>query len=177
MINEENNSTDYSTKKSNIEKQVILKDKTIRESNLENIKYWVTKRHANVNSQDKDGKTALWWAAFHGNLELVKFLLDKNADADIEDNLGQKPLHIAIKMGLSYKEPGEDSKQYQAIVELIEPYTKPDPEPPKYDSTVETVAEKLSQLGLNSNKKNTRHGVGFVAEENIINSEKVCRIS
>ena len=46
----------------NIANRVILKNKTIREGDLEKIKYWVTQRSADVNSKDKDGKTALWWA-------------------------------------------------------------------------------------------------------------------
>lgn len=45
-------------------------------------------RGANLNSQNKDGKTALVFAVMDDNLEAVKFLLEKGADPHIEDHQG-----------------------------------------------------------------------------------------
>ena len=43
------------------------------------------KSGADVNKQDKDGKTALFYAASGGNDDIVMLLLKSGADADIKD--------------------------------------------------------------------------------------------
>ncbi|KAJ7036827.1 ankyrin repeat-containing domain protein [Mycena alexandri] len=48
-----------------------------------------------INSLDVDERTALHWAASSGSTDIVRFLVDKQADVDLVDNSGWTPLHIA----------------------------------------------------------------------------------
>lgn len=43
--------------------------------------------------------TALYWAAYEGNTEAVKILLDHHADMTIADRKGLTPLHVAVSNG------------------------------------------------------------------------------
>ena len=58
-------------------------------------------------SQDNDGNTPLYWAAYNGHLEIVKLLLDNHADANLQNNDGKAPLDAAKEKGQS------------AIIELL----------------------------------------------------------
>lgn len=52
-----------------------------------------------VNAKDSKRKgTPLYWAVLMGNEEVVKALLAKNADADIQNIQGDTPLHVAVTM-------------------------------------------------------------------------------
>lgn len=59
--------------------------------------------HIDVNMADKDGKTALYWACFNGNLSMLHALLSKGAKTYIlakdEDTPAHAPLHAAVKEG------------------------------------------------------------------------------
>ena len=57
--------------------------------------------NANINHQDRMGKTPLWEASFRGHLETVKLLLFFGADAQIEANeaITSTPLHVAAQEG------------------------------------------------------------------------------
>ncbi|KAJ6553563.1 ankyrin repeat protein [Mycena vulgaris] len=48
-----------------------------------------------INSLDVDERTALHWAASSGSTDIVRFLIDKQAEVDLVDNSGWTPLHIA----------------------------------------------------------------------------------
>lgn len=50
---------------------------------------------AEVQLRDRDGRTALWWAAKLGNLEAVQRLLALGADAATKDKVGQDALDVA----------------------------------------------------------------------------------
>lgn len=52
--------------------------------------------HHRINAQDNDGRTALHFAAQHGNLEIVKMLLNKGSNPNIQDNQGMTPLHEGV---------------------------------------------------------------------------------
>lgn len=52
---------------------------------------------AKVNGLDNAHKTPLHWAAYQGDLDLVKRLLAKGADLQAKDMLGQSPLVLARK--------------------------------------------------------------------------------
>ncbi|GJE85550.1 ANK-REP-REGION domain-containing protein [Phanerochaete sordida] len=52
-----------------------------------------------LNAQDVDGRTPLHWAATSGSLEIVRYLLDQNAQVDLPDNAGWTALHIASSAG------------------------------------------------------------------------------
>jgi len=43
----------------------------------------------------QDGRTALHWASMSGSLDIVRYLLDYNAEVDTPDNSGWTPLLIA----------------------------------------------------------------------------------
>ena len=49
---------------------------------------------ANVNAQDKNGKTALFYASASNNDDVAVLLLKSGADADIKDNNGKTYLEI-----------------------------------------------------------------------------------
>ncbi len=51
----------------------------------------------NVNAQDDIGDTALMWAASHGELEIIKYLVENKADMNIRDNEGLTALMYAIQ--------------------------------------------------------------------------------
>jgi len=48
---------------------------------------------------DDDGWRPLHWAAWHGNLPMVEFLVDAGADIASGDNWDEQPLHKAAWMG------------------------------------------------------------------------------
>jgi ankyrin repeat protein len=52
-----------------------------------------------VNATQGDGSTALHWAAYWDDAELVKVLLDKGADAQAITRLGATPLYLAASNG------------------------------------------------------------------------------
>lgn len=56
---------------------------------------------ANVNCQDEDGRTALSHACEMGHLDVVKLLVQFNADPDISDAWGNSPLMYAAFSGQS----------------------------------------------------------------------------
>ena len=58
-----------------------------------------TEKKIDINATDKDGRTALLWAAYQGDLYSVQALLKLNASVNIADNLGFTPLHWAMVKG------------------------------------------------------------------------------
>lgn len=50
----------------------------------------------NINTEDKNGETALHWAVRFGDLENTKLLLDNGADINIRDKSGRTPLFQAL---------------------------------------------------------------------------------
>lgn len=48
-----------------------------------------------VNKQNNEGKTALHYAVYNGNMQLCMALMDRGADKDIKDNDGITPLDMA----------------------------------------------------------------------------------
>ena len=52
-----------------------------------------------VNASEPDGSTALHWASYTVDQELVRALLDAGARADITNNYGSSPLSEAVKLG------------------------------------------------------------------------------
>ncbi|QJT94912.1 ankyrin repeat domain-containing protein [Wolbachia endosymbiont of Diaphorina citri] len=50
---------------------------------------------ANIDAQDKEGKTPLHFAAQEGDFGMVQFFLDRGANIEIKDKYGWTPLHFA----------------------------------------------------------------------------------
>ena len=50
---------------------------------------------ADVDAKDKNGETALHWAACDGRVDVAKILIEKGADVDAKDNHGWTALHEA----------------------------------------------------------------------------------
>ena len=53
----------------------------------------------NINAKDVSGKTALHWAAQHGNEVSVRKIIEQKARHDLRDSLGNTPLMLANKYG------------------------------------------------------------------------------
>ena len=130
-------------------KKMKLYPQTIKEGDLKKIAL-LLKKGADINSQDLKGKTALWWAAFNGNLELTKFLINKKADLNISDNLSRTPLDIARDLALSgHREPDENNIHAE-IVNLLAPITETIDE--SYMAEIGNLTKKVSKLSLLSEK-------------------------
>ncbi|WP_264707863.1 ankyrin repeat domain-containing protein [Wolbachia endosymbiont (group B) of Agriphila straminella] len=56
-------------------------------------------RGANVNAQDSQGWTPLFWAIQNNNFNIVELLLDNSADIKVKDNEAWTPLHWAVQLG------------------------------------------------------------------------------
>jgi ankyrin repeat protein len=51
----------------------------------------------NINKTDKYGINAFWIAAFYGNIEVMKRLVERGADIFARNQNGSNALHIAVK--------------------------------------------------------------------------------
>jgi len=51
----------------------------------------------NIDKQNKDGWTALYFAVKHGRVDIVKLLLDSGAGSHIADNAGKTPMMLATE--------------------------------------------------------------------------------
>jgi ankyrin repeat protein len=54
---------------------------------------------ADLNAKDNDGETALHEASKWDHQDIVKFLIDKDADVNAKASDGRKPIEIAIASG------------------------------------------------------------------------------
>lgn len=54
------------------------------------------KSPANINYQDKNGQTPLFWAAHNDNLEIVRYLIKAGADVNLRSTSGASPLEIVL---------------------------------------------------------------------------------
>ncbi|GAF75612.1 unnamed protein product, partial [marine sediment metagenome] len=55
--------------------------------------------NANIETRDSLGRTAIHWAAFHGNMEMVRLLISKGAGVNIGDGERNLPEIIAKEQG------------------------------------------------------------------------------
>lgn len=68
------------------------------------IKYLLSKKGNGVNKLTHDKRTYIFWAAYKGNIELVKYLIDNKARLDLKDSHNFSPLTFAANAGLKNKE-------------------------------------------------------------------------
>jgi hypothetical protein len=135
----------YEKSESTVKKQVVLFDKTIRSNDLNKIKKYLD-QGADIDSCDKNNKTILWWAAFHGNTELVSLLLERKANPNLSDDQGRTPLDIAREFRLKgYREFSQENP-YAKIVLLLWPIT---------ETEVDSLANQMSRLGLHAKRTPT----------------------
>jgi glutaminase len=75
-----------------------------------------------VNGTDYDKRTPLHLASAEGHVNVVKYLLDQNADPDAHDRYGSTPIHDAklhLKDSLEIDSESEISKNYKKIILLL----------------------------------------------------------
>ena len=68
-----------------------------RDGNEKEVKRILQLPETEINSKDSQGKTALIWAAYTGNEEIVQLLLEKFADVKVKANDGSTALLLAIR--------------------------------------------------------------------------------
>ena len=83
---------------------------TGRTSNIEAIKQYLA-IGKDVDARDKQDKTPLQHAAFHGHKEIVELLIAKGADINAKDYEGNTTLHWAVK--------GRKNEMVEQMVELL----------------------------------------------------------
>lgn len=63
------------------------------------VKYILSKKGNNVNKKTHDGRTYIFWAAYKGNVEMMKFVFSKGAKTDVTDTHGNTFLNFAAATG------------------------------------------------------------------------------
>ena len=76
----------------------------LEQANNKTIKHLISKKGNEVDKITHDGRTYIFWAAYKGNLDMVKWLVDQGARADIEDAHGYSVLNFAANAGQSNTE-------------------------------------------------------------------------
>lgn len=59
---------------------------------------WLLEHRANVDLQDKDGMSAIFYAIFYSDVDRVKLLLKSNPNLNMKEKSGHTPLTYAIKL-------------------------------------------------------------------------------
>ena len=68
------------------------------------IKYILSKKGNDVNKITHDGRTYIFWAAYKGNVDLVKFLIANGAKTNITDDKGNSIVNFAAGAGQQHTE-------------------------------------------------------------------------
>lgn len=63
------------------------------------IKYLLSKKGNDVNKKTHDGRTYIFWAAYKGNVEIMKYVFSKGAKTDVIDTHGNTFLNFAASTG------------------------------------------------------------------------------
>lgn len=63
----------------------------------ETVKYLLSKEGNGVNKKTHDGRTYIFWAAYRGNLEMMKYLVDNGAKTDVVDSDGYSVMNFAAR--------------------------------------------------------------------------------
>ncbi|WP_128331072.1 ankyrin repeat domain-containing protein [Apibacter sp. HY039] len=89
-----NNPVEFNDRKFDAVSVAILND-----APLETIKYLLSQKGNDVNKLTHDNRIYLHWAAYRGNIELIKYLIEKKSDINLEDSHGLTPLVFAANAG------------------------------------------------------------------------------
>ena len=76
------------------------------------IKYLLSKEGNGVNKKTHDGRTYIFWAAYKNNIELMKYLVSKNARTNIVDDHGYTILNFAASTGQT------NTKMYDYLIKI-----------------------------------------------------------
>src|SRR6478752_2375848 len=71
----------------------------VRSGQREAVLAAITSPDIDVNAADPDGSTALLWATYQVDHELVRALLKAGASANVSNHFGSSPLTEAVKVG------------------------------------------------------------------------------
>lgn len=121
-----------------------------------------------VNTQDSNGETALHVAVEHGNLEIVKFLLKKDANINAKTKYNRTPiwmiddekmsveiLKLLISKGVDVNAPNEDSESNEETLLMIA----------SANNDINAV-KLLLQLGANPNLKDKEEETALMKTDN-----------
>jgi ankyrin repeat protein len=81
-------------------KRGLLLIKAIKENNSKKAKSLI-EQGTNINIQDDDGCTPLYWAVRYNVTDIVDLLLKKGANIEVQDKYGLTPLHYAVQERLT----------------------------------------------------------------------------
>lgn len=73
----------------------------LREAPNTVIKHLLSKPGNDVNKLTHDKRTYVFWAAYRDNIEIVNYLISKNARMDLKDSHGSSPLTFAAAAGVT----------------------------------------------------------------------------
>ncbi|WP_265021563.1 ankyrin repeat domain-containing protein [Wolbachia endosymbiont (group A) of Icerya purchasi] len=82
-------------KQLDLDKELLI---STEKGDLEKVRDGI-RQGANVNVQDGQGWTPVFWAIQKNNFNIVELLLDNNADIKVKDNEGWTPIHWAVQLG------------------------------------------------------------------------------
>lgn len=121
------------------------------------------------NIKDKSNNTALIYASFNGNTDIVKTLLKYGANPNILDNANTSPLHLAIRQG-NYKisklliENGADinSQDFMKSTPIMRAIRK------KRTDIVEILVNNNADLDIKNNQKLNSYDLAFRSSNPLI---------
>ena len=86
---------------------------TLENTDNNTIKYLLSKEGNSVNKKTHDGRTYIFWAAYKNNLELMKYLVSKDAKTNIVDDHGYTILNFAASTGQT------NTKMYDYLIKMV----------------------------------------------------------
>ena len=109
-----------------------------------------------VDARDKDGWTALIWAAWKGHLDIVKYLAEQGADLSVKDNKGDTASMIARKN--NYKEVADYLDPLTQFKKRMESIVKGDND----NSELKPGIRGMLRTGKGQEYSIAKHGVSYV---------------
>lgn len=84
-----------------IEDKILYKDliKSCERGDIERVKFLVEAYSPDIEKKDKKGNSPLLISSSSGHIEIVKYLLNKKANINIQDKLGNTPLNLSLQRG------------------------------------------------------------------------------